>query len=288
MKNASLKLLFAISISLSAQLGINSNNYGQARGEGLDYGLIFESHGSMLNNKDDISAGSDLDFETKITSGVGANIGYYISQHYGFEVSVLYTKFSQGYVGGVSGVNSGTLSVGGDPVQYSRIIQNLAVLNKMSLINDRYSSSVNMNIIKIPFVFRFSGKNTSKVYFTSFIGPQLNLTTSVKLLFNGQSLSVSGYGVKARDLYEKFWLDWVAGVGVAVHLSKNVLADLHFRVDYNWGDIENKNLQVKITGPIFGTAYDRYYSRSRLPTHSGTAGVQIGIKYVIGDRMGYH
>ncbi len=119
-------------------------------------------------------------------------------------------------------------------------------------------------------LFRYTGDNTKKTYFSSFIGPQIDMLSAASVQVNSQNASFSKFNTTATDLYKKTTLDAVFGVGVGINLSKNLVLSGHLRLDYGLGDAEDKSVTV---------GGGKLYNSARAATHNATGGALIGLTY---------
>ncbi|MFI5196597.1 MAG: outer membrane beta-barrel protein [Chitinophagales bacterium] len=234
---------------------------------GFDFGLKGIIQTSSLLNNTDQAAGNELNFKNNIAMGAGIAGGYSFSNHIGAELNILYSKQGQGYTGDVtqiSNANSGILS---------NEFKNMAGSNNITF-SGNYTADIALTCIKIPILFRYTGDNTKKWYFSSFIGPQIDMLSSAAMQINGQNASFAPYHVKMEDLYKKMTVDAVLGVGAACNLSDHIVLSVHFRLDYGLGDVENKSAAT----PTFG-GFDKFYAPARTATHNATGGALISLNY---------
>ena len=232
---------------------------------GFDFGLKGIVQATSLLNSTDIAAGPELDYKDKVTIGEGVSAGYTFTKHMGVEINVLFSKQGQGYIGDASKINSNSSAI------LSSEFQSIAQFDNIPFSGD-YTARIILNTIKIPFLFRYTGNNTKKVFFSSFIGPQIDMISSVKFQVNGQNASFAGAGFSPEDLYKKTTIDGVLGLGAGMNLSKNLVLSVHLRLDYGFGDVEDKSFT-----PAGST--DKFYDASRAKTNNATGGGLVSLNY---------
>jgi hypothetical protein len=235
---------------------------------GLDFGIkgIFQAT-ALLNNTDQ-AAGPELDLKNKLGGGGGASVGYTFNKHMGVELGVLYSKQGWSYTGSV-----GRIGASNDVYILCTEFQGLAQSNNIPFTGT-YSADISLTCIKIPLLFRYTGDNTKSTYFSSFIGPQINMLSAVNVQVNNTNASFSGYGIKAEDLYKKMTIDAVLGLGVGIKLSTNFLLTAHLRLDYGLGDAEDKSKTITVNG-----ALQKFWDSGRAATNNATGGLLVGLNY---------
>jgi hypothetical protein len=234
---------------------------------GFDFGLKGIVQTSSLLNSTDQAAGKELNFSNKVTGGIGVAGGYSFTEHLGVELNILYSKQTQGYTGEVDQITQPTTGV----KILSQEFQYLAIANQIPFTGN-YTASIAMSCIKIPILFRYTGDNTKKKYFSSFIGPQINMINAINYEINGQKMSFSNTNVTAMDLYKKTTIDAVLGVGMGFNLSDNISLSWHLRLDYGLGDVEDKSFTPSGSN-------GKIYDNSRAATHTATGGLLISVSY---------
>lgn len=229
---------------------------------GFDFGLRGGIHTSSLLNQQDEDAGAELDYKMKIGFAAGVGAGYTFNNHMGVGIDILYSKQGQGYGGSTSYIAAhGNENVSG-------LFSGLAFINDINMDNT-YTARTIINCIKIPVMYRYTGDNTKKSYFSSFIGPQFNILSGASYMVNDKDAPIPDFS--AKDVFTKLTFDVVLGVGANVQLSDNMLLTAHFRLDYGLSDMENKSY----TTP----GGDKYYPTDRSATHNATGGILIGLNY---------
>ena len=261
LKNSSTKYVAAACLLLAS-----GSSFAQ---RGFDFGIkgIYQATG--LPNKTDDDAGPELDFKNKMGFGGGVAVGYTITKHLGVEIDALYSKQGWSYTGSVGRINSGNTGI----LILCDEFQSLAATNNIPFTGT-YSADITLNCIKIPLLLRYTGNTANRTYFSSFIGPQINMLSSTTVQVNGRTASFAAYGVKAEDLYKKMTMDAVLGLGIGIRLPANLTVSAHLRLDYGLGDAEDKSKTYSDNG-----VSTKIYDPKRATTNNATAGVQIGVSY---------
>ena len=241
---------------------------------GFDFGIKgFVGTSSLLNSTDQ-AAGPELDYKNSIKMAGGISGGYSFNKHMGVELNVLYAKQGQSYKGEVSQI---TPSANGALI-LSDEFETLASSNNVAFTGN-YTADISTTCIKIPLLFRYTGNNTKKVYFSLFIGPQIDMINSVNVQVNGQSVSLAAYNVKEEDLYKKTTVDAVLGLGVGINLPANLVLSAHLRLDYGLGDVENKSETIS----AFGSSV-KVYNSARAATNNATGGLLLSLNYKLAKK----
>lgn len=240
--------------------------------KGLDMGLRMNIQASALLNTSDQTAGPELD--AKINTGVAFGIGgtYMVNSHIGLGVDFLYSKQGQSYKGDASRIAAGN----GVP-DLSQRFRADASTNSIPLTTGAYTVRRDVTYIKVPIMLRYTSNNAKRLYFSSFIGPQISLLAGAKYKINGQDMNLSSMQMEPKDAYKKMGIDLAFGVGAGVNLSKNVSLALHLRLDYGLGDAEDKGKMYTSGGVSGGTA--TYYPIGRANTCNATGGGLISFNY---------
>ncbi len=233
--------------------------------KGFDFGLKGNIQTTSLINSNDQAAGTELDYKNYTTMALGVSAGYSFNNHTGVEINILSSKQGQGYVGETSQIN------GNSGLILSGLFASFALAQGIPFTGN-YTARITTNVIKVPILFRYTGNTTKKVYFSSFIGPQINILSKVKFTINDQDVSFSGSGNKPEDLYKKTTFDVAFGFGAGFNLSKNINLSVHLRLDYGLGDMEDKSF-------IPSGASDKFWPAGRASTHNATGGGLISLNY---------
>ena len=237
---------------------------------GFDFGLKGIFQASSLINTQDQAAGPELDYKVKTSIAGGVSAGYSFTKHLGAEINILSSTQGQGYVGVVNDINSNSGAI------LSSEFKALAQANNIPFTGN-YTAQIYLHTIKIPLLFRYTGNNTKKVFFSSFIGPQINLLSSAKLKINGQDAPVpAAANMNFTDAYKKTTLDVAFGFGAGMNITDNLVLSLHLRLDYGLGDAENKSASVNYGS---GTGTSNWYNSSRSANNNATGGGMVSISY---------
>jgi len=252
-------------------VGILSLCSGHAKAQnGLDFAVRGIVQTSSLINSNDQGAGAEIDFNMGVKFGGGLSVGYTFSKHLGAEIGFLYSKQGQGYKGDSAEVSHNTIDV----TLLSQEFERLANANNIDF-DGKYTADISMTCLKIPILFRFTGDNTRKSFFSGFIGPQVNMLQQVKVTINDKEALYKNIGVKSENIYKKTTVDAVLGLGVTFKLTDNLMLSGHFRLDYGLSDIEDK--KAKDGG---GTL--NFYDATRSATKNATGGALISLSYRLG------
>ena len=246
-------------IALCALSLAGTQSYAQ---KGFDVGLNSGVQTSSLINKQDQAAGEELDYSQKIHIPVGINVGYTFTKHMGVELDFIYVTQGQGYKGAV--VNNP------DPNVLSGLFYNLAYLNNINLTNN-YTAEIKLTNIKIPFLFRYTGNTDKKVFFHSFIGPQMDMVTGVKYYVNGTETPFKNESIQPKDVYKKMTIDGVLGIGAGMNLTSNLMLSADLRLEYGMGDIEDKSASDGSGG--------KFYPSGRSATNNAAGGLMVALTY---------
>ena len=238
--------------------------------KGFDFGLKGNIQTTSMINSSDQAAGPELDYKQYTTAAFGVSAGYSFTNHLGLEINILSSKQGQGYTGVVADINSKS------DILLSSYFQQLAYYDSIKFTGT-YTARITTSVIKIPILFRYTGNTNNKVYFSSFIGPQINLLSSVKYTINGQSASFAGTGFDAKDLYKKTTMDIAFGVGAGMNITDNISLSLHLRLDYGLGDAEDKSYV-----PSGGS--DKFWTAGRANTNNATGGALISLNYKLAKK----
>lgn len=236
--------------------------------QGFYIGLNTGVQTSSLLNKTDQAAGAELNYTQKVSVPVGIGGGYTFNKHFGVELDIIYSKQGQAY--------NGKYAASPDSTVYSTQIEHLAELNNMNIApNSNYTADVVLNCLKVPVMLHYTGNTSKKVFFNSFIGPQINMLNSVVFHVNGQQTPLTGTNITPIDVYKKTTLDGVLGVGAGINLSSHLVLTADLRLDYGFGDVENKGETLTYKGSV----EDYYPTSGRAATHNATGGLMVGIYY---------
>ena len=237
---------------------------------GFDFGLKGIFQASALINTQDQAAGPELDYKIKTGIAGGVSAGYSFTKHLGAEIDILSSTQGEGYVGVVNDINSSSVAILSNEFKY------LAQANNIPFTGN-YTAQIYLHCLKIPLLFRYTGDNTKKVFFSSFIGPQINMLSSAKLKINGSDAPVpAAANLNFTDAYKKTTLDVAFGFGAGMNITDNLVLSLHLRLDYGLGDAENKSASVNYGS---GTGTSNWYNSGRSANNNATGGGMVSISY---------
>jgi len=236
-----------LSLVLGALL-LGGSSYAQEGTVKIGAALLPQS--TWLLNQDDSDAGPNLDYQTTWGFAGGLTVAYHFTDYLGVGLDVLYSSQGQKYKGTESGTN--------------------------------LSAQTTLNYLKLPLLFRFNSDPNSPVQFSFFAGPQANLLLSytdkaevtgggITWTFETQNqektTTFSGPGTTFTDktsltakAYKPLTLGAVVGLGAGFKLTEELLLGVHVRLDYIFGDVENKD--CKVNHPLAGvgaTHQDPYW-----------------------------
>lgn len=253
------KLIALCSLSLTA-----NQLMAQTR---FDFGINIGAQTNALLNKNDQEAGDELNFKQKAGMTFGINGGYNFNNHMGVELGIIYSKQGQSY--------DNIASLNPEKVAFSSQLQGIAAYNNVALTGS-YTASTGLTCIKIPVLFRYTGNNTKKAFFNSYIGPQINILSNAAYFINDNEMSLSKISAEPKDFYKKTSVDAVLGIGAGFNLSPTLLLTANLRLDYGLMDIEQKDATYTAIGiggkPLF-------YPADRAATHQATGGLMVGLSY---------
>ncbi|MFL5727958.1 MAG: porin family protein [Cytophagaceae bacterium] len=234
--------------------------------KGFEFGIRFIPEKSMLINKNDLDAGSELDFKYPVNyySG-GIAVGYNFTSHFGLETNVLFSRQGQTY--------SGVMGSSTDPNVYSSLVALQANLAG-DTVNGTYQARSELNCIKVPVMAKISTDNAKRLFFNVLAGPQLNMIKGVAQELNKEDQEYTGLDVDPQDLYKKVTIDGVLAFGLGLNLSSHFVLSTQARFDYGFQDVEKKNKTYDYQGSTH-----RFWSADRKATHNATAGLSIGVSY---------
>lgn len=245
----------------------------------LHFGVLFQPQNHWLLNSMDSDAGPILDYEVTWGYAGGLRLTYKFSDYVGIGLDALYSSEGQKYKGKDDG---------------------LGVV---------WKSRTRLNYLKLPLLLHFGSDPESPVQFSFFLGPQLNLLMGYRDQFESTILSrnlttrleASGKeGIlydnpafprkKSLDAnpYNKQTYAAVVGLGVAFRLTEGVLLSMHFRGDYTFSDVENKEASYQDAPNIphefwhQNPRYRHFHGNEERPaTAAVTGGLLIGLTYYV-------
>ena len=119
-----------------------------------------------------------------------------------------------------------------------------------------------VDYLKLPVMFLYNTNPAKPVSFIAKLGPQLSIRTSAKLdNSNGDEMA------DTKDAYKSVTFGGVAVAGVQFRLDKSFYVTAAARYDYDFTNAENKDFAG--------------YTAGRADTHNMTAGLEVGLKYLL-------
>ncbi|MEN3040516.1 MAG: outer membrane beta-barrel protein [Bacteroidia bacterium] len=244
-------------------------------------GAVLLPQSTWLLNQDDSDAGPELDYVSTWGFAGGLTLGYNFTDYVGLGLDVLYSRQGQKYKGRES--------------------------------NTDLNAQTTLNYLKLPLLLRFNSDPNSAVQFSFFMGPQLNLLMSYKekATFSSGStvLDVEVSGTKyvlttnippslsirseedlTAPIYTSTNFGAAVGLGVGIKLTDELLLSLHFRGDYSFGDVENKDAELPHGNhshpyweqkPKYNSVSHGSSEEKRPATSAITGGLMLGITYNI-------
>ena len=236
---------------------------------------------SFLFNADDAKAGSKV-IGRPLTLGFagGLSASYHFTDNLGVGLDVLFSNQGQRYQG----------------VSYIRIDEDTTYFN----IPVDYTARTTLNYLKVPAYFYFNTNPNAKVFFTAFLGPQVNLFMSYKERLDGKvefgffsipfSVTASGKTIRGKVEvdeesvegkftalpYRNFLFGLAGGAGIGISLTYNLLLSLSLRTDYTFGDAENKEAKVEGTDRDGEPLSYKFWSRQHKYDANGALALLVG------------
>jgi hypothetical protein len=248
---------------IAMPLMVGTHSFAQAN---FDFGINAGLQTTTLINVADQAAGPELDFKQKINVPLGVSAGYSIGKHAGVELDVIYARQGQYYKGVVKPSNDATIFL--SQIKWMAAIDNIPMAGT-------YTASVAFKTIKIPLLFRYTGNTEQRVWFNSFVGPQVDLLSSAVMSIDGQVVSFKGLTIDPANAYRKVSIDGVLGVGAGCNITKNIAVTANLRLEYGITDIENKSASYS----YMGGPEQQYYAAGRGATHSASGGLMVAVRY---------
>lgn len=255
-------------IAVSAFTLLCTHSFGQT---GFDFGVKGFMNSTSMVSVQDQAAGNELNIKDRFAVGGGVGAGYSVTKHVGVEIDFLYSPQGMSYTGDADLITQS---------DHARLCTNFKLLANYNNIpfTGGYTADVQLSYMKIPLLFRYNMKNTKRVYFSMFIGPQFDFLSSAKIKINGREASLAAEGLDTKGMYKKTVTEGVLGLGFGVNLSKNFVLTAHLRFDGGLGDAENKSATYTSSVGVVSSKV-KYYDSDRGTNFNATGGAFIGISY---------
>lgn len=231
--------------------------------EGYHLGFYAMPLTSWMLNQQDSDASKDT-FSYLRTYGMsgGISLGYHFEDNLGVHVNLLYSAQGQDHT-------------------YKNRLQ------------DTVRHQLRQYFIKVPVLFKYTTDPELKYAFTVEAGPQFNFLMGVKERNNDRAYQyeqvpfVYKTNVPSRyETFNSFLLGAALRTGIDVKLRYNMKMNTRLWVDYAFTDAENKNATYDLTTQGVTTTVN-YYPQNRPKTTNITAGLLIGITYVLMPKLHY-
>lgn len=234
--------------------------------KGFQIGIRYGVQESALFNKSDKNAGSTIQrVNTPSLLNGGLAFSYNFCKSMGIELDVLRSREGQEY----SGMNTPN----GTGTAYNHQVAIQAELNNSQTLGE-YQAKAELNGIKIPLLLNFMTPNNKPVFYTFSVGPQLFLLNDAVYEYNDEDIELPGSNIEPTDAYKKATIEGVAAIGLGLNLSRHFLISAQARIDYGFQDIEKKDVMYNNS-----SLQQSYYPSGRPSTHTGTAGLFVGLSY---------
>ena len=214
--------------------------------QGLEIGLKVLPQTTWVFNDDDFAAGDELDFDKKFELAYGLNIGINLSDRFGIQSGVIYSPQGQKYK------HDGEMIFG----------------------TTAKTSEVRLNYLQIPVLLKLNSDPMSVISFVAGAGVQFGFLQDAQYLVNNVKIDSVLLGDNAINFYNKKDLSVVFNIGTQINVTEHLNLTLAIQADYSLDDIEDKVIGVL---PSYRGITDR-----NAPSQNMTAGLQVGINYVIG------
>ncbi len=236
----------------------------------FEIGFRYNPEFTGIVNSSDANAGNELKYASQFSYifSFGAGAIYHINEHYGVAVDILFSREGQAFTGTL------TNSKAEHPEAYSAVVARQIKLNDIKIDGD-YVALDELNYIKIPVMLSVTTDIREPVFFGFMVGPQFNILHSVAQEVNGTDLDYPTTDVTPSSIHKSFTLAGVLALGVGYNLSSNLVLSAHLRMDYGFGDAENKDAMISTSG----AAPVRFYSTDRAASHSESEGLLIGLNF---------
>ncbi len=258
---------------------------------GLQLGIRLNPQGNMFLNSVDNEAGTGCNPIPRFGFAGGISIGYGFNDNVGVEANVLYSSQPMSYKGTE------------DTAFY---ILN-AEVGKYKLDQE---VSLSSSWVKVPVFLRFNTSTANPTKFIFQIGPQFNFLTGMtgnwkrdeRITYNAgvpapvvnnydkdldakEFVDARGYKIKEAYNNSHVGLAMQLGAGFRLKEEADLFLSAMLRLDYGFGDIENKNLKDKNGDKVWdkGAFLDakNVRNKERSATNPITVGLTIGLTYIL-------
>ncbi|MCS6790551.1 MAG: outer membrane beta-barrel protein [Bacteroidia bacterium] len=245
----------------------------------LHFGVLFQPQTHWLLNSMDSDAGPILDYQSTWGYAGGLRLAYRFSDYVGVGIDAIYSSEGQKYKG------------------------------KDEALGVVWNSRTRLTYLKLPLLLHFGSDPESPVQFSFFFGPQLGLLMGYKDQFES-TITRTNFTTKVEasgkegimfdnpalprkktlntEPYQKQTYAGVVGLGVAFRLTEGVLLSVHFRGDYTFNDVENKEASYQDAPNVNhefwhqNPRYRHYHGNEERPaTAALTGGVLVGLTYYV-------
>lgn len=193
----------------------------------------------------------------------GVHLAYNFSDHVGLETDVQWASLSQSYNGSFQNVGMLPASSGPASVYYG---------------GESYRSTVSVNAVQIPVVFRFLAGNGA--YFG--LGPEINIVgnANYSATYKGGPVPSQSYGV--GNYFASSYFDAVLSFGNNIRISHSFFFNINLRFNYDFTDMKGVDAlgQNLKSGSLYSGSQPFYSSYQT--TNAASAAFGVGLIYRIG------
>ena len=132
---------------------------------------------------------------------------------------------------------------------------------KYTLDNIKYNQKI--NYIKVPVFFTYNSDASKIVSFIGKVGPQVSFLTDAKLTDNNNDKTLDD----TKDRYKTATFGGMAVAGAQFRVQPQLYITTAVRFDYDFTNAEDRNYFT--------------YTSGRAKTYNSTAGLELGLKYMI-------
>ncbi len=142
---------------------------------------------------------------------------------------------------------------------------------------DGVERNKHVDYIKIPIMYVCTTPISSNLLFIGKIGPQVGILTNAQLIDKeGMTLLMD-----QKSWYMKSDIGAAAYVGFGLKLGPDVILDASVRADYGFSNAEYKHNKLNINDASTIGAGNESASTARAVTHNMTAGISIGLRFLL-------